>query len=352
MYNFQTEMQFFYLYLMNINTLAKSSFIILQLLFLCACKTDSKSDVLIPTIIESNDTLTILDSLIQADVRNPDLYFDRAVYYKNKGLFPKAKADIYSALFIDSINADFYMFAGDLFVDMGDGANAAALMSKGINMNPKNEDLYVKAIAYNYYLQRYEAALNFTRDLIQLNKYNAEAYFFKGMIFKEINKENEAISSFQTCIEVDPGFYNAHMQLGLLFSYGGNDLSVQYFENALRLDENSREAMYAIAYHYQQKDEFKLAVNQYKKMILLNSKDHEIFFNLGHCYIGLDSLDKAYKHFDLATQIQPQYAGAYYMKGNLREIQGNNAEALINYQQALNMLPGDTTIILAIKRLK
>jgi tetratricopeptide (TPR) repeat protein len=110
--------------------------------------------------------------------------------------------------------------------------------------------------------------------------------------------------------------------------------------------------MYAIAYHYQQKDEFNLAVNQYKKMILLNSKDHEIFFNLGHCYIGLDSLDIAYKHFDLATQIQPQYAGAYYMKGNLREIQGNNAEALMNYQQALNMLPGDTTIILAIKRLK
>ena len=118
---------------MNINTLAKSSFIILQLLFICACKTDSKSDALSPTIIESNDTLIILDSLIQADVRNPDLYFDRAVYFKNKGLFPKAKADIYSALFIDSLNADFYMFAGDLFVDMGVGANAAALMSKGIN---------------------------------------------------------------------------------------------------------------------------------------------------------------------------------------------------------------------------
>lgn len=317
-----------------------------------ACNREKATDESGIETITVSDTLRLLDSLISADVRNADLYYDRARYYKNQGIYPKAKADIYSALHIDSANADYYLFAGELFLDMGEGINAAALMSKGINMNPENEDLYIQAIEYNFYLQNYESSLNFANDLIQLNKYNADAYFLKGMIFKEINRVDKAISSFQTCIEVDPSFYNAHMQLGLMYSNNGEDLAIQYFENALNLSENSREAMYAIAYHFQRKDEFKRAVTEYKNMIKIDPKDHEIFFNIGHCYIGLDSLDKAYKHFDMATQIHPQYAGAYYMKGNLREIQGNKAEALSNYQQALKMLPGDTTILNALERVQ
>ena len=225
-------------------------------------------------------------------------------------------------------------------------------MSKGINMNPENEDLYIKAVEYNYYMQNYEAAINFANDLIGINKYNAEAYFLKGMIYKEIGQDKKAISALQTCTEVDPTFYNAYMQLGLIYSKQKDDLAIQYFENAIRIKEGSREAYYAIAYHYQRKKEFKQAIAAYKKMIAMNPKDHEVFFNVGHCYIGLDSLNKAYNHFDLAIKIQPQYAGAYYMKGNISESLGNNEDALKNYQQALNMMPDDTTIMKAIERVR
>ncbi|MFT4969101.1 MAG: tetratricopeptide (TPR) repeat protein [Chitinophagales bacterium] len=337
---------------MKLNSILKAFTYLFALLFIFSCKTETPKDGSIDVLAPMNDTIQLLDSLIKADVRNSDLYFDRALYYKSRGVYPKAIADIYSALHIDSANVDYYLFAGELFLDMNEGVKAAGLMSKGINMNPENEELYIKAIEYNYYLQNYEASLNFANDLIQINKYNADAYFLKGMIVKEIGQEDKAISTFQTCIEVDPSFYNAHMQLGLIYSYNSDDLAVQYFENALSIDDNSREAMYAIAYHYQLKDDFIPAVKKYKEMILRDAKDHEIFFNIGHCYIGLDSLDKAYKHFDLAIQIQPQYAGAYYMKGNLSEIRGNNADALTNYKQALLMLPDDTTIMNAIERVQ
>jgi tetratricopeptide (TPR) repeat protein len=301
-------------------------------------------------VVETDQTILLLDSLIKANPRNPDYYYDRALYYKSIGINPKAVVDIYSALHIDSANVSYYLFAGELFLDMGEGEKAIALTAKGINMVPGNEALYIKAIAYNYYMQQYEAALNFANDLIGINKYNAEAYFLKGLIYKETGQENKAISALQTCTEVDPAFYNAYMQLGLIYSKQKDDVAVQYFENAMRLKEGSREAYYAIAYHYQRKKEFSRAILEYKKMIASNPKDHEVFFNLGHCYIGLDSLHKAYNHFDLAIKIQPQYAGAYYMKGNISEGLGNDEDALKNYQQALNMLPEDSVIMAAVRR--
>lgn len=312
-----------------------------------------KQDAPLPSEeLTTNRTVSLLDSMIQLDPRNADLYYDRALYYHQEGVYPKAMSDIYSALHIDSANVSYYMLAGEIFLGTGEGDKAVALMSKGINMNPGNEDLYIKAIEYNFYMRYYEAALNFANDLIKLNKYNPDAYFFKGLIFKEVQKEAQSISAFQTCIEVDPSYYNAHIQLGLIYSNKKEDVAIQYFENALALDEGSREAYYAIAYHYQNKEDYKKAIAKYREMIALNPKDHEVFFNVGHCYIALDSLDKAYKNFDIATQIRPQYAGAYYMKGNVSESIGNKEDALKNYQQALKMLPDDTRIIEAIERLK
>lgn len=319
---------------------------------LISCKPQKKSEKTIQEELEIDNTLNHLDSMIQADPRNADLYYDRSLYLSQHNNLPKAVSDIYSALQLDSAKVEYYYLGADLFVEMGEGSKAVALISKAINNFPKNEELYLRAVEYNFYMKSYESALNFCNDLLELNAYNADAYFLKGMIYKELKQENKAISSFQTCVEVDPGFYNAYMQLGLIYSKNKDDQAIQYFENAGKLAENKREALYAIAYHFQSKKEFNQAIKEYKYMLSVNPKDHEVFYNIGYCYIDLDSLDKAYKHFDMALKLQPQYTGAYYMKGYVSELVGNKAEALENYQQALKLLPNDSTIQAAVDRVQ
>jgi len=63
----------------------------------------------------------------------------------------------------------------------------------------------------------------FADELLRINKNNADAYFFKGMIFKSLEMKNKSISNFQTCVEQDPTYYNAYMQLGLLMSNKKDD---------------------------------------------------------------------------------------------------------------------------------
>lgn len=329
------------------------SFLIFLLLLLATCSNNNESQT--ESLTKNENTkpveLNTLDSLIEVSPRNADYYYQRSIYYKNTGNLPKALTDAYSATYIDSNNVIYTLHSADLYLKLGKIDNAIQALKTGINNNKENENLYETIVEYSYYAKEYEQGLNFANDLLRINKFNANAYFFKGLIYKDLRNTEKAISNYQTCIEMDPQFYNAHMQLGLIYNDKGNETALQYFNNALRIDSNSREAKYAIAYFYQQNKQPKKAIETYKEMISKNPKDEELFFNVGYCYIDLDSLDKAYKNFDIATKIQPQYTGAYYMKAYVSELMNNKDEALKNYNQALKLLPNDTAIQQAIKRI-
>ena len=80
------------------------------------CKNETKPVNEEVEIAEEDPTILLLDSLIKADPRNADYYYDRALYFKELEVYPKAVADIYSALHIDSANVSYYMLAGELFL--------------------------------------------------------------------------------------------------------------------------------------------------------------------------------------------------------------------------------------------
>lgn len=329
------------------------SFFLFLLIFFTSCGSNQGNE---DNILEKNSNnkpaeLASLDSLIEVAPRNAENYYNRSIYYKNNGNYPKALTDAYSATFLDSSNVNYVINESELYLKLSRVEDAIASLRKGINNNKENEALYESIIEYSFYAKQYEQALNFANDLLRINKFNANAYFFKGLIYRDLNNIDKAISNFQTCVEMDPQFYNAYMQLGLIYDEIGDETALQYFNNALRIDSNSREAKYAIAYFYQQNKQTKKAISTYKEMISKNPKDEELFFNVGYCYIDLDSLEKAYKNFDIATKIQPQYTGAYYMKGYVCELMNNKEEAINNYNQALKLLPNDTAIQQAVKRL-
>ncbi|MEZ4929130.1 MAG: hypothetical protein R2777_03865 [Chitinophagales bacterium] len=70
-------------------------------------------------------------------------------------------------------------------------------------------------------------------------------------------------------------------------------------------------------------------------MISKNPKDEELF--LWILLHRLGQLDKAYKNFDIATKIQPQYTGAYYMKGHV-ELMNNQRRSYKQLQSSFKII--------------
>ena len=294
---------------------------------------------------------------IKKDSLNPFLYFKRAQLYEANNDFKSAATDMFLALTLDSLRPEFYLYAAELFKKTGEPQRGIAFMNKAITTDSMNTAFYVKAAELAYIdtaiKGNYGLALNYLNTAITKDPQNADIYFYKGNIFKEIGDTTKALSSFQTATELNPKFYNAYVQLGLLLRSRKDKSAEKYFDNAIRVSDKPEDALYAkanllkeegIALYDANKiapaiDKLSNAVEQFKKVIEVNYKNVEAYMGAGFCYYQMDSLTDAYKYYELATKIEPTYAGAYFSKGLCAEELGRKKEAMALYQNCLNINP-------------
>lgn len=333
----------------------KSLLILSMLVFIFACKEEVKEPEKKVVMVNSAEGAVSktkeIDSLITANPNSAALYYSRSRIYFEQNNFPKALIDILTSLSLNNKVPAYYLLAGDIYLAMGQGQDAIDLISEAINNNPNNEDLYTRAVEYNFYMKNEIAAMNFANDLLRINRNNADAYFFKGLILKATEK-NKAISNFQTCVEQDPTYYNAYMQLAQLYSEKNDPVAIKYYDNALRIDPSSREALYGKGYFYQQQKQYNSAKEEYIKMVIADRHDFQAFYNLGHCFLAQDSLEKAEKHFKMAMNVKPDYVDAIFMLGQIAERNNQITDAKIHYRNALRMLPNNEIILEALRELE
>ncbi|MBU6341229.1 MAG: tetratricopeptide repeat protein, partial [Bacteroidetes bacterium] len=127
--------------------------------------------------------------------------------------------------------------------------------------------------------------------------------------------------------------------LGRIYSTKNNPQAVQYFDNALRVDSSSLEAREYKAAFYKRQGQFDKAFAIYKDIILRNPDYANAYFDMGMIYLELDSLNKAYTNFDIATRTDVLFVDAFYYRGLSSELLGNLPAALDDYTRASKMSP-------------
>jgi tetratricopeptide (TPR) repeat protein len=342
----------------------RKPFILLSLfipvfLLLHSCDKCNKStgNEVIRTDTSSIPELDRITENIKADSLNPFLYYKRAQIYEANNDFKSAATDMYLALTLDSLRPEFYTYAADLFMKSGDPQRGIALMNKAISTDSSNTVFYVKAAELAYVdttiKGNYLLALNYLNTAITKDMQNADIYFFKGNVFKEMGDTAKAISAFQTATELNPKYYNAYVQIGMLLKSKKNKDAEKYFDNAIKVSEKPEDALYAkanilkedgVALYENNKfsagnAQLTKAIETFKKVIEINHRNVEAFMGIGFCYYQMDSIEQAYEYYDKALKIAPTYAGAYFSKGLCAEDLGKTKEAMVLYQNCLNIDP-------------
>lgn len=300
---------------------------------------------------EVEDTLAMVQKLtpeiaqlseqINSSPNNAGLIFTRANAYFHYGNMKYALQDYLKAYTIDSVNAAYALGLSDCFFEVNNAPGAIQVLENYRKTDTENQDILLN-LAEDYFLlpePKYKEALDVLNSLLKVNVRNADAYFYKGLIFEELKDTTKAISNYQTCVEVDPDYYDGYMQLGLLYSEKKDKLALKYFDNALSVNDTSNEAVYAKAKFLQDNNMTIAAINSYKNIIEKNPQDDDAIYNLATLYYGLDSIQKAYTYFNLTTKIAPARALGYYGKGLCAEQMGKKEEAASLYNQALNLDP-------------
>ncbi|MBK7523147.1 MAG: tetratricopeptide repeat protein [Saprospiraceae bacterium] len=329
----------------------KNYFVLLTFLFciLGGCK-ETKSPA-----PENNSGFPEIESLskeIAENPKNPDLYMQRAKFFYEKKVYNNAAADVEKALALDSLNPIYYHFLADCYLDGGDGQKSLKTMYKVLTLYPERIQSLLKTAEIHYILEDYDSSILAINEAVKVDPQNAECYFMLGVNFRALKDIPRAINSFQTAVEMDSKLTDAWIILGELLEKNKDPKALKYYESGVLSNPTSAEAKHALAYYLQNHKNIPKALDLYKE-IILNQKDYiDAYLNSGILYLEMDSLNKAYEHFNIMTGIQPQNAKGYYFRGLVQKKKGKIKEALLDFQTAGNLDSDNPEIQKALEELK
>lgn len=310
----------------------------LAVLFFWACSEAPK-----PATTEAVN-LTALDSLndqIVEDPNNKELYFERAkILYQDSGDMESAMADLDLITEMDSSEPRSYYYRALWKLDRGAVKEAHDNVKKAVEIQPDHLESRLLLSRIFLFVQNYEESIKEANEALKIDVYNAEAYFLKGLSFKEAGDSSKAVSSFLTASEQDPEFYEAWMQLGLLFGVANDPNTEFYYDNALRIRPESMEALYNQAVYFQNNDRFDEAASNYRRMALIDSIDTRSFYNRGYIHlVHEENFDSAAYYFNKTLLLNPKHVNARYNLGLSFELKGKADSAVHHYRKALELIP-------------
>ena len=326
-------------------------------MFLYACNGDTKhsneekEEIVATPQSESHPSIQEISAHIQKNPKDTKLLYVRSNMRLQLGNLAGAKEDIQRAQELDSTEINFYIGLADIYFEEKDLVRAINTLEEAAKIDANNESVLLQTAIYKIYMKNYKEAIGHLDAVLEENIYNAEAYFYKGILFNELEKEDRAISSFQTALEQNPEYFEAHMQLALIFAKRTPELGLQYYDNALKLNPKSQEALYGKGLLLQNLKKYDEAIELYKSIIKDAPQNANAFYNIGYVYFQMDSLEKSDRNFKIASTVKPTYVEAIYMRGLIQEALGNLEEAAKFYKQSLSLQSDFELAVEGLKRI-
>lgn len=326
--------------------------------FFISCKDGSSADnqqkdtVQITNIDSSSFELEELNKMILEDPNNKSLYLQRGkLFVKNLDL-ESAENDFKRILKIDSNYADAYSNLADIYLMRGTATAVKSILETGLTKVPGNDDLKLKLAELQLYLKNYKECILALDDVLKSNKYNAKAYYIKGMAFKEMGDTAKSVSSFQTAVEQDPDYYHAYLQLAALFATDYNPIALQYFNSAIKLNPTSTEALYGAGLFYQEMGNVEKALEAYDIILKIDPMHFDAYYNSGFVHSEmLKDYNTAIKFYTDAINVDNKQVKAFYMRGYAFERLKDKKQAENNYRMALGIQPDYTLAAEGLNRI-
>ena len=329
-------------------------FIVAILVACISCKNKNSESENIRTI-ELPDSIKI-DSLTNLIIKNPkkaDLYAERSDIQFRQGEINKAINDLLIANSLDSLNPDYYIKLADFYLQLGKSEVINKILMKGNHLIPDNKDILYRLGNLYFYIQDYKKAMAFLNHAKNIDPYFAEVYFTKALVLKEIGDTVRAVENLQIAVEREPNYYDAYVQLGLLYAIKSDSIALDYYDNAINIVPNSYDAYYGKAYFYQQNERPEEAIKIYNEMLrVLSNELPAVYHNLGYIeMVYYANYSDAIVYFDSSLMYSPVYPQAYYNKGYSYEQLNNFNEARKAYSKALEQAPNYDLAISGLNRL-
>lgn len=308
--------------------------------------------------IDENDTsfskdIRDISAKINKSPKDASLYYRRgnAFFYLDK--FKDAVIDFETSVFLDSSNPQYHFRTAEavLKLDTADSKKARRHLEKAIQLKPDYSEALLLLSQYLIARQEYSPAEKHLQKLTGLPEFADRAFVFLGIIFKEKKDTNIALTYFDKSLQVNPQNYNAAMQVALIHAARNSNLTLDYFNRVIAINELSDEAFYGKGLYLQKRGNYKDALDFYDEALRLNPGHVFAMYNKAVIYSLFEEWQQCEETCNRVLQLSENHSNAYALRAYSYEKRGNKKAALQDYNTALKINPNNEPAKAGIKAL-
>lgn len=222
-----------------------------------------------------------------------------------------------------AITSEDFIKQGRCFMELEIFDKAITSFKNATQINPKDSRAwFYKAIALEMQ-GSYEEALKSINKAVIRDKSEPHLLYHKGKILFELERSDEAMSSFKLAIKSDPDDDGSLFMIGIILSEN-ND-----YEGALEYFNKSTEATKKSHQKGNYDDE------------ICNYNLAKTYFNKGHALLDLNRYEKALEAFNKSIELYSNNERAWNSKGIVQGQMGLYDEALSSLNKSLEIKPDD-----------
>jgi tetratricopeptide (TPR) repeat protein len=178
------------------------------------------------------------------------------------------------------------------------------------------------------------------RHALAVTRDNPVAQNVVGCALLQDGRVEEAIARFKRCLEIDPHYAEAHINLGnYLLEKGQVDEAIAHYQKALETRPNQADVHYNLGILLLKKGQVDEAIAHYQKALEARPDYPEAHYNLGNILLQQGRVDVAIIHYQKALAIRPDFAEAHLNLATALLCEGRVAEAVAHYHKTVELKP-------------
>jgi len=222
----------------------------------------------------------------------------------NMGDLAKAQSILQAATEIYPNDAESRAHLANAYVQMGDARQAIQLARESLYRDPQNLSAYKAMMAAHLSNKQHNLLRLVAARIRDVSKDEPDVPYYLGLVALAEGKDSDAKALFQRALELNPGHFNAAVEIAKLeLRYENATRAEAALRRLLQMDGKNVPALIGLAVSYSELGQLDKAMQVYDGIDKLNPNQPEVTFNRGVILSRKEEPEKAIEYFKKYLQL-------------------------------------------------